>query len=88
MRTTTLVICFAMLCSLAAPAAAEPAQTDRTAEHTTTTRPASPNELASYAQRERAAQQQLKFKGGRGGQIEVTTLIIILLFVILIVILV
>lgn len=88
MRATTLVVCFAILCSLAAPAAAEPQERDRTAEHTTTRKPASANELADYAQRERAAKQQRAWKGGRGGQIEVTTLILILLLVILIVILV
>jgi len=88
MRATTLTVCFAMLCALAAPAAAEPQERDATTELSGTRKPASPDELAGYAQRERAAQKQLAFKGGRGGSIEIETLLLVVLIVLLVVIIV
>jgi hypothetical protein len=95
MRTSKLALCFVMLCALAAPAAAAPAvAAPAQPGHVTRTdqaparAPASAGELDRYAQRERAAEQQQRFEGGRGRQIEATTLIIILLVVILVVILV
>jgi hypothetical protein len=90
MRATTLTVCFALLCSLAAPALAAPGEPDRTAEHSTTParKAASKAELDRYAQREQASDKQQKFEGGRGQYIEVTTLLIIVLVVLLIVIIV
>jgi len=90
MRTSKLALCFAMLCALAAPAAAAPAapervtQTDRAPART----PASAGELDHYAQRERAAGSLQKFEGGRGRYVEATTIIIVLLVVILVLILI
>ena len=51
-------------------------------------RPASDRELASYADRERQSRGLEKFEGGRGGSIELTTLLIIVLIVLIIVIIV
>ena len=89
MRTSKLTVCFVTLCTLAAPALATPVENDRSSEQQSITRkPASAAELDAYGQREKAAAQLEKFEGGRGGTIEITTLIIILLVVILILILI
>jgi hypothetical protein len=83
-----LAICFATFCMLAAPVAADPKQQDHAAEHVIIRKPASGDELAGYAQRERVAEKLQKFEGGRGMYIEATTLVIILLIIILILILI
>jgi hypothetical protein len=87
MRTSKLTLCFAMLCVLAAPAAATPAEPERVTQtdQASARAPASAGELDQYAQRERGAEQLQKFEGGRGRYIEATTLVIVLLVVILVI---
>jgi hypothetical protein len=82
MRTTI----FAILCALATPAVAAPepdaqAQRDSTAP---TRKPASQDELDRYEQRERAAQKQKQFQGGRMRNSDLVTIILILVIVILV----
>jgi hypothetical protein len=84
-----LAVCFTTLCMLAAPAMASPeaavaTQVDKS--DAPARKPASADELAQYAARERVADKQEKYEGGRGRYIEATTLIIILLVVILVLI--
>src|SRR5262245_62359277 len=90
MRASTLSICFALLCLVSAPVAADPpVRTDAvTQKHAAPVRrAANADELARYAKREQAATKQAKFEGGRGYYIEASTVIIILLVVIRVIIL-
>lgn len=89
MRTSKLTLCFATLCLLASPVMASP-EPDRAAQldPSPARKPASPEELERYAQREQAAEKLEQFKGGRGGAIELTTLLIIVLIVLLVVLIV
>jgi hypothetical protein len=90
MRASTLSICFALLCLLSPPVAADPpARSDAVVQKQAppVRRAANADELARYAQREKAATKQAKFEGGRGYYIEASTVIIILLVVILVIIL-
>ena len=94
MRTSKLALCLAMLCALAAPAVSAPVAAPAEPERVTHTdraparTPATAGELDEYAQRERTAEQQKKFEGGRGRGVEATTVIIVLLVVILVLILI
>jgi len=78
-----LTVCFATLCMLASPAGATP-QSDRQVEVQAGPTPASADELAGYAQRERTAQKQEKFEGGRVHNDTLITVILILVIVILV----
>jgi flagellar basal body-associated protein FliL len=83
MRTTTFAACFAVMCSLASPAAAEP-ERDRQVQVQVKPTPASSDELARYAERERAAEKQEKFEGGRMHNDTLITVILVLVIVILV----
>jgi hypothetical protein len=69
MRATLFSL--AALCATAAPISAAPS-------------PVSATEVADYAEREQAAAQLESFHGGRGRQVEATTIIIVLLVVIVV----
>jgi hypothetical protein len=93
MRTNPLATSLLALCLATAPVLPAAAETVRAAPAETTPgpRPATPDELARYGEREEAAKQQQldEFEGGRRGRgTEATTIIIILLVVILVVILI
>ena len=83
MRTTTFAACFAVLCSLSSPAGAAP-EPDRQAQVQVKPSPASSDELARYAQRERTADKQEKFEGGRMHDDTLVTIILVLVIVILV----
>jgi hypothetical protein len=83
MRTTTFAACFAVVCSLASPAGAEP-EHDRQVQVQAKPTPASADELARYEQRERTAEKQQKFEGGRMHNDTLITVILVLVIVILV----
>jgi hypothetical protein len=83
MRTTTLAACFAVLSSLASPAGAAP-EPDRQVQVERKPTAATADELAGYAQRERSAEKQEKFEGGRVHNDTLITVILVLVIVILI----
>jgi len=83
MRTTTFAACFAVVCSLASPAAAAP-EPDQQVQVQVKPTPASTNELARYAERERTAEKQQKFEGGRFRNDTLITVILVLVIVILV----
>ena len=83
MRTITFAACFAAVCSLAAPAGAAP-EPDRQVQVHVNPTPASADELAGYAQRERTADKQQKFEGGRVHNDTLITVILVLVIVILV----
>jgi len=83
MRTTTLAACFAVLCSLASPAGAAP-EPDRQVQVEAKPTPASADELARYAERERTADKQQKFQGGHVHNDTLITVILVLVIVILV----
>ena len=83
MRTTTFAACFAVLCSLAAPAGAAP-EPDRQVQVQAKPTPANAEELAGYAQRERVADKQAKFEGGHIHNDTLITVILVLVIVILV----
>ena len=83
MRTTTFAACFAVLSSFAAPAGAAP-EPDRQVQVQAKPTPASADELARYAQRERTASKQEKFEGGRMHDDTLVTIILVLVIVILV----
>lgn len=83
MRTNTFAACFAVLCSLASPAGASP-EPDRQVQVQVKPTPASPEELARYEQRERTAEKQQKFEGGRVHNDTLITVILVLVIVILV----
>jgi hypothetical protein len=80
---TTLAACFAVVCSLASPAGATP-EPDRQVQVQVKPTPASADELARYAQRERTAQKQERFEGGRFRNDTLITVILVLVIVILV----
>lgn len=87
MRPTQLVSCLLALGLAAAPIAPVAAQVVRDVPAETAPRPATPDELARYGEREQAAEQQQleQFEGGRRGRgTEATTIIIVLLVVIIV----
>ncbi len=89
MRSTQLATCLLALALASAPIAPAAAQAVREVPAETAPRPATPDELARYGEREQAAEQQQleQFEGGRRGRgIEATTIIIVLLVVILVLI--
>lgn len=83
MRTIIIAACFAALCSLGSPAGAAP-EPDRQVQVQQGPTPASADELAGYAQRERAAEKQAKFEGGRVHNDTLITVILVLVIVILV----
>lgn len=90
MRLTQLATCLVALCLAAAPVMPV-AVAARETPGETAPRPATPDELARYGEREKEAKKQQldEFEGGRRGRgIEATTIIIVLLVVILVLIVV
>lgn len=87
MRLTRSALCSVALClATASPVAAAP---EPSAEVVPGRRPATPEELERYAEREQQDRPLEDFQGGRrGGGIEATTIVIVLLVVILVLILV
>jgi hypothetical protein len=89
MRSNRLATYLALACLAGVPATAAIAHADATAETTPGPRPASADELSSYAEREEKAKDLEEFEGGRRrGGTEATTIVIILLVVILVVLLI
>jgi hypothetical protein len=96
MRLTRTALLLAALFLVATPvASAAPAQPGGEQVPAQTARgdrrPATPDELERYAEREQASAELEEFEGGRrggGGSVPVTTVIIILLVVILVVLIV
>lgn len=90
MRTSklaTLLVALSLAAAPVAPALASPG--DATAERAPGPRPAAPDELAAYAEREQQAKPLEDFEGGRRGRgIETGTVIIVLLVVILVLIII
>ena len=82
---TTIVPWFVILCALASPAAATPrtdeqVQTGKSPER----KPINAEELDRYEQRERSAQKQKQFEGGRMRNSDLLTIVLVLVIVILV----
>jgi len=76
--------CLLTLCMLASPVVAAPKQAPAIVEKSPVKRPASPDELQQYAQRERAAEKLAKFEGGRVRNDTLITVILVLVIVVLV----
>jgi hypothetical protein len=84
---TTIVPWFVIVCSLASPAAATPKpdqQVQQDAAAKPHRRPISSEELGRYEERERSAQKQKQFEGGRMRNSDLITIILVLVVVILV----